>query len=138
MMFPNKWETRYADLGVDHYKAYSTEWQKEEDTPKRENGVHTIAKFSIVEKEDSQFKTKTYQGLKTFNTLAEAKRGAKEMALKTGKEITIKKHRSNGEMFQLGHINLISDGKEYKSARTTKTKVYKPIHTFLFFVYAAC
>lgn len=137
-IFYDKYETRYADLGVDHYKSYSAEWQNYEYTPKREKGVRTLTKFSLVEKDGERFKTKTYQSLKVYDTLAEAKRGAKEMALRKGEAITIKKHRSNGEMFTLGHIDLVSDGKKYKSARTAKTKIYKPIYEFMFFVYAAC
>lgn len=137
-LFPSKWETTYAVLGVNHYEAFAPEWVENEDIPERENGVKTIAKFSIMLEEEAYMKTRAYQAHNKYETLGEAKREAKAMALKFGQNVTIKKHRSNGEMFQLGHMNLISDGKEYKSARTAKTKIYKPIYEFMFFVYASC
>lgn len=69
--------------------------------------------------------------------LLKLKRYAKAQALKTGEEFTIMQHRSNDEMFQVGHMNLIADGKTYKTPRRLKTKVVKPVNEFIFFVYAA-
>lgn len=73
-----------------------------------------------------------------YNNLTEAKRDAKEYTKLMKKDITVYQHRSNGEKFKLGEMQLITDGKEYKSARKTKTKTYLPIRKYILFVYAAC
>lgn len=137
--FTNKWETRYANLGVVHYEAFTPKWEQDEIKPERKKGVRTESKFSVVPRSDRKTRpfTKAYQANNKFETLAEAKNFAKKRSLETGKEMTITKHRSNGEMFQLGHMKLVSDGKTYKKSKKLKTKTFKPVYDFLFFVYAA-
>ena len=134
--FIHKWETRYADLGVSHYESYVPKWATDTRKPKIEKGVRTEKKFSVVKKQNNT-RTKSYQARNDFPNITEAKKYAKEQALKTGEEFTIMQHRSNKEMFQVGHMNLIADGKTYKTPRKLKTKVVKPVNEFIFFVYAA-
>ena len=134
--FIHKWETRYADLGVSHYESYVPKWVADARKPKIEKGVRTERKFSVVKKQNNT-RTKTYQARNIFPNITKAKKYAKEQALKTGEEFTIMQHRSNEEMFQVGHMNLIADGKTYKTPRKLKTKVVKPVNEFIFFVYAA-
>ena len=134
--FIHKWETRYADLGVSHYESYVPKWVADTHKPKIERGVRTERKFSVVKKQNNT-RTKTYLARNKFPNVTEAKKYAKEQALKTGEEFTIMQHRSNEEMFQVGHMNLIADGKTYKTPRKLKTKVVKPVNEFIFFVYAA-
>lgn len=135
--FTHKWETRYADLGVAHYESYAPKWVADTRKPKIEKGVRTEKKFSVVKKQNNFItRTRSYQAINKFSNITEAKKYAKEQALKTGEELTIMQHRSNGEMFQVGHMNLIAD-KTYKTPRKLKTKVVKPVNEFLFFVYAA-
>ena len=136
-MYPTKRKSNYANLGVHHYRAFTPEWEDDEEVVKRQNGVRTIDRFSVVAKKDANRKTRTSQANDSFLTLRDAKREAKEMALKYGESMTIKKHRTNGDMFTLGHMNLVSDGKEYKTARKAKNKLYKPIYEFMFFVFAS-
>lgn len=131
-LYPSKWETTYADLGPSHYEAFTPTWVDDKRTPQRQNGVKTINEFSLVTKKDGRYVRGTYK------TLTEAKRAAKEAALARKEAITIKKHRSNGDRFTWGHFELTSDGKEYKSARKAKNKIYMPINEYIFFVYAAC
>ena len=134
--FIHKWETRYADLGVSHYESYVPKWVADARKPKIKRGVRTERKFSVVKKQNNT-RTKSYQARNDFPNVTEAKKYAKEQALKTGEEFTIMQHRSNDEMFQVGHMNLIADGKTYKTPRKLKTKVVKPVNEFIFFVYAA-
>ena len=134
--FIHKWETRYADLGVVHYESYIPKWVADARKPKIEKGVRTERKFSVVKKQNNT-RTKTYQARNIFPNITKAKKYAKEQALKTGEEFTIMQHRSNEEMFQVGHMNLIADGKTYKTPRKLKTKAVKPVNEFIFFVYAA-
>lgn len=134
--FVRKWETHYADLGAVHYESYVPKWVTDTRKPKIERGVRTERKFSVVKKQNNT-RTKTYQARNKFPNITEAKKYAKEQALKTGEEFTIMQHRSNDEMFQVGHMNLIADGKTYKTPRKLKTKVVKPVNEFIFFVYAA-
>lgn len=131
MLFPQKWETTYADLGPSHYEAFSPLWVEDLQTPKREKGVTTLQSFSISLKGETSARKK-------FDTLSEAKKYAKQYSLSMKEDVTVYKHRSNGSKFILGHFQLTSDGKEYKSARKAKNKVYLPINEYMFFVYAAC
>lgn len=137
--FIHKWETRYADLGVAHYESYVPKWITDTRKPKIEKGVKTEKKFSVVKKQNNSYNTitKSYQARNEFPNITEAKKYAKEQALKTGEEFTIMQHRSNREMFQVGHMSLIADGKTYKTPCRLKTKVVKPVNEFIFFVYAA-
>lgn len=131
IIYPSKWETAYIDLGVDHYKAFVPTWESDKETPKREKGVRTVQKYSYGV-ENSRNHSRQY------NNLTEAKREAKEYAKLMEKDITVYQHRSNGEKFKLGKMKLVSDDKEYKTARKSKAKVYLPINKYILFVYAAC
>ena len=128
-LFSEKWKTNYADLGVSHYEAFTPKWVNDPETPKRVKGVKTLQKFGL-----------SIDGRRgrEFDTLGAAKLEAKKLALQFGKNVTIKKFRSDYSAFKLGEMKLTSDGKEYKSARKAKTKIYKPIHNFALFVYASC
>lgn len=130
-LFPEKWMTNYADLGVSHYNAFTSEWVEDLQTPKREKGVTTLQSFSITLKGETSVRKK-------FDTLSEAKKSAKQYSLSMKEDVTVYKYRSDGSKFILGHFQLTSDGKEYKSARKAKNKVYLPINEYMFFVYAAC
>lgn len=128
-LFSEKWKTNYADLGVSHYEAFTPKWVNDPETPKRVKGVKTLQKFGL-----------SIDGRRgrEFDTLGAAKLEAKKLSLHYGKNVTIKKFRSDYSAFKLGEMKLTSDGKEYKSARKAKTKIYKPIHNFALFVYASC
>jgi hypothetical protein len=131
IIYPRKWETAYIDLGIDHYKAFTPTWKADKETPKRQKGVKTVQKYSYGVKNSRNHS-------RQYNNLTEAKRDAKEYTKLMKKDITVYQHRSNGEKFKLGEMQLITDGKEYKSARKTKTKTYLPIRKYILFVYAAC
>lgn len=135
--FPEKRQTNYSETGIDHYKAFTPKWVKEEVSPKKEKGVRQVQKFSVMLTKYASKQTKRYMAENSFDTLTEAKQKAKEMALIFEQDVTIKKHRSNGEMFEIGKFELISDGKKYKSSRKSKSKVYKPVKKYMFFVFAA-
>lgn len=132
LLFYEKRQTGYADLGVSHYEAFVPNWIEDLQKPKIEKGVKTLSIFSIsIKRED-------YGTGKRYATLGEAKKAAKEYSMSSKDDVTVYKHRSNGTKYILGHFKLTSDGKEYKSARTSKNKLYLPINEYIFFVYAAC
>lgn len=129
VLYPSKWETNYIKE-LKHYEAFTPTWVSDKQTPIIRKGVRTITRYTIM--------TNMSRNSRTFATLTEAKREAKQLAIRVGEDVTIKQHRSNGEMFQLGHMRLKSDNKVHRSARKTKTKTYLPVYEFTFFVYAAC
>lgn len=131
LLFPKKWETTYIDLGIDHYKAYSTTWFADKETPQRKKGVTTKQEFSYGIKNTSH-------NSRTFGTLSEAKNDAKNYMKIMKQRITLFQHRSDGSKFQIGYFDLTTDGKKYKTARQSKTKIYMPVNEYIFFVYAAC
>lgn len=133
--FVSKWETRYVNLGPVHYESYVPQWVADAHKPKIEKGVKTEKKFSVVRSQNI-VATRSQAG-NEFQTITEAKKYAKEQALKTGEDFTIMQHRSNGRIFQVGHMNLIADGKTYKTPCKLKTKFVKPVNEYIFFVYAA-
>lgn len=133
--FVSKWETRYVDLGPVRYESYVPQWVADTHKPKIEKGVKTEKKFSVV-RSQKIVETRSQAG-NEFQTITEAKKYAKEQALKTGEDFTIMQHRSNGRIFQVGHMKLIADGKSYKTPRKLKNKVVKPVNEYIFFVYAA-
>lgn len=128
-LFSEKFFTNYVDLGISHYEAFTPKWINDLETPKRVKGVKTLQKFSV---------SVGGRRFRELDTLSAAKTEAKELSLRFGESATIKKVRSNYSSFKLGEMKLVSDGKEYKSARKSKTKIYKPIHNFVLFVYASC
>lgn len=131
VIYPIKGETTYINLGIDHYKAYTPTWNADKQTPKREKGVTTLQRFSYgIEG--------TSQRSRQYETLSEAKKDAKNYIKVMKQTITLYQHRSNGTKFIVGHFELTSDGKEYKSARKSQAKIYMPINEFILFVYAAC
>lgn len=129
-LFPEKWVSRYSNLGVLYYNAFSPKWEENRETFGKKKGVTMKQRFGVINK-------KTLNMYSTYNTLGDAKKEAKQLCLKYGKEYIIVQYRSNGEYVRLGYMDLIPDKKEYKSARQSKTKIYKPIYEFIFFVYAA-
>lgn len=133
VLYPEKRYTNYIQT-ISHYEGFTPKWVSDKETVTRKKGVRNLTKYSII----SETKMKRrYPSVHTFDTLTEAKREAKAMALREGENVTIRQHRSNGEIFQVGYMNLESDGKKHKTKRTAKTKVYLPIYKFEFFVYAA-
>lgn len=128
-------EKRYTNYikKVKHYEGFTPKWVNDKETVTRKKGVRNIAKFTIVLK--SQL-NRLSRWARTYETLTEAKREAKALALREGESVVILQYRSNGETFQIGRMNLESDGKQYKSKRTAKTKVYLPVYEIEFFVAA--
>lgn len=129
-LFTEKRVSRYANLGILYYNAFSPQWEANKETFAKKKGVTMKQVFGVVNKE-------TLNIYGTYNSLGDAKKEAKELCLKYGKEYIIVQYRSNREYVRLGYMNLVADKKEYKSARQSKTKIYKPIYEFVFFVYAA-
>lgn len=130
--FPEKRYTPYVKK-VSHYKSYTPKWVNDKETVTRKKGVRNEQRFAVIP--ESEIHKRYYPT--TFKTISEAKRDAKKLALRRGENIVIKQFRSNSEMFQLGVMRLETDGKEYKSKRSAKTKVYLPEYEFTFFVCAA-
>lgn len=128
ILFREKRKTNYA-LILDHYKAFTPKWVKKQSEVKRQKGVQTLQQFT--------FKIKGKETYKTYSTLTECKKHAKAAALYYGVNIEILQKRSNKERIVVGEFVLETDGKEYKSKRESKTKVYLPINEVHFFVYAS-
>lgn len=133
--FVSKRKTRYVNLGPVRYESYVPQWVSDAHKPKVEKGVKTEKKFSVVRSQN--IVATRFQAGNEFQTITEAKKYAKEQALKTGEDFTIMQHRLNGRIFQVGHMNLIADGKTYKTPCKLKTKVIKCVNEYIFFVYAA-
>ena len=138
LVYPIHRRTQYSKLEKLHYQAFTVEWSDNKKRPMREVGVTNKKRYSLVLKteEDLVNQEDALERGFTYDTLTEAKIEAKKIALATGEEVTIKQHRSDGALFNLGHILLTTDGKAYKSERRAKNKIYKPIYKVAFFIYA--
>ena len=137
-LYPAKWETNYIKE-IKHYEAFTPTWVADKDTPRREKGVKTLTQYAIMTVTNEKYTTNgVYARIRTYAKLTDAKREAKELAISSGRNVIIKQVRSNGDLFKIGQMNLVSDNKVYKSARKTKTKTYLPVYEFTFFVYASC
>lgn len=130
--FTQKRYTNYSKI-KSYYNAFVPKWVNDKETVTRKKGVRNIAKFSVVP--ESQPKKGLY--FRRYSTISEAKRVAKQTALDRGENVYIVQHRSNGETFKLGLFKLETDGKKYKSARKSKSRVYLPVYRIDFYVYAA-
>lgn len=131
--FTQKWYTNYSKI-KSHYNAFVPKWVADKEFVTRKKGVRNLAKFSIIP--ESKLNKNLYS-ITNYSTISEAKKAAKQAALYRGENVYIVQHRSNGEMFKLGLFKLETDGKKYKSARKSKTRIYLPIYRFDFYVYAA-
>lgn len=130
--FTQKWYTNYSKI-KSHYNAFVPKWIEDREFVPRKKGVRNLAKFSVIP--ESQLNKNLY--LTKYSTISEAKRVAKQTALDRGENVYIVQHRSNGEIFKLGLFKLETDGKKYKSARKSKSRVYLPVYRIDFYVYAA-
>lgn len=130
--FTQKWYTNYSKI-KSHYNAFVPKWINDKENVTRKKGVRNLAKFSVIP--ESQLNKNLY--LTKYSTISEAKRVAKQTALDRGENVYIVQHRSNGETFKLGLFKLETDGKKYKSARKSKSRVYLPVYRIDFYVYAA-
>lgn len=133
LLYSAKRYTNYIKT-ISHYEGFAPKWTSDKETIARTKGVKSIVRYSVIPE------SKLHQNnawFRSYETLTDAKREAKEMALRECEKMIIKQHRSNGEMFKIGYIDLESDGKRYKTKRIAKTKVYLPVYNFQFFVYAA-
>lgn len=136
VLYPEKRFTNYIKT-ISHYEGFSPKWVSDKETVARKKGVRNITKYSIIKESKAHQANRASHWLYPYDTLTEAKREAKKLALDEGESVTIKQHRSNGEIFTIGHMELESDGKKHKTKRTAKTKVYLPVYEFEFFVCAA-
>lgn len=131
--FTQKRYTNYSKI-KSYYNAFVPKWINDKETVTRKKGVRNIAKFSIIP--ESKLNKNLYS-VTNYSTISEAKKAAKQAALYRGENVYIVQHRSNGEMFKLGLFKLETDGKKYKSARKSKSRVYLPVYRIDFYVYAA-
>lgn len=130
--FTQKWYTNYSKI-KSHYNAFVPKWIEDREFVPRKKGVRNLTKFSVIP--ESQLNKNLY--FTKYSTISEAKRVAKQTALDRGENVYIVQHRSNGETFKLGLFKLETDGKKYKSARKSKSRVYLPVYRIDFYVYAA-
>lgn len=131
IFYPEKWYTQYTKE-IDYFKRYAPKWVNDIETVKRQKGVTTLKEYGL--------KSNVYLGVhsyKRYNTITEAKQNARKLSIELGENIEIVQHRSNGDTFRLGEMELQTDGKEFKTKRTVKSAVYLPTYTIRFYVYAA-
>lgn len=136
LLFPEKRQTQYTEQ-INHYNSFAPKWESDKEVVARKKGVRTLPRYVLVSLNSNSGYGRSYDARNSYDTLTEAKREAKAVSLKNGTDVEVKQSRSNGETIKLGTMKLETDGKEYKSKRTAKTKIYLPIYKFEFFVYAA-
>lgn len=118
-----------------YYNAFEPKWHEINEVVPRKKGVQNLKRFVVVEKSKLNQRLSFYT--EVFNTMSEAKAAAREKTLKLKENVYVLRLRSDNTQFKVGGFEFWTDGKQFKSPRQSKTRVYLSIYKFTFFVFAA-
>lgn len=118
-----------------YYNAFEPKWYNIKETVIRKKGVQKLKRFVVVQK--SKLNERLPFGTQVFETISDAKKAAKAKSLMTKENVYVLQMRSDNSKVKVGTFELLTDGKQFKSQRQSKTKVYLPVYKFTFFVFAA-
>lgn len=118
-----------------YYNSFTPKWNEIKETVARVKGVQNLKQFVVVEK--SKLNQRLPFRTEVFTTKAEAKTAAKTKTLTAKENVYVLQLRSDNSKVKIGAFELCTDGKQFKSKRESKNKLYLPIYKFTFFVFAA-
>lgn len=138
VLYPEKRVSNYISE-LAYYNVCKPEWVEEKENVTRKKGCKMLKEFGIMTQSKYD---KNSISFKSYPTLTEAKKNAKQLSLKENEDVIVFQYRSvqdglRKEKVKLGKFKLVSEGKQNETKVKSKNKAYMPVYKFTFFVFAA-